>query len=167
MKSGVKPPHSTRREKAMQYKISRKKLISLGIYFVLSDLVALVVVVYFISYPNDCLKKVAMTSGFVISSNQYQAAAHKIADAIKNRKIPGGQILLVGVIVDQNGKVYAVDADRNEVLIDENPQTEPKTELWGGVNLTNLPGNSVFGMLTLTEGENEMVGQSAMLYQRK
>lgn len=151
----------------MQFKISRKKLISLGIYFVLADLLALIVVVYFISYPNDCLKKIATTSGFVISSNQYQAAAHKIADAIKNRKPPGGQMLLVGVIVDQNGKVYAVDADRQEVLIDENPQTETKIELWGGVNLTSLPGDVVFGMLTLTENETELVGQSAMLYQRK
>ena len=151
----------------MQFNISRKKLISLGIYFVLADLFALIGAVYFISYPNDCLKKIATTSGFVISSNQYQAAAHKIADAIKNRKTPGGQMLLVGVIVDQNGKVYAVDADRQEVLIDENPQTETRTELWGGVNLTSLPGNAVFGMLTLTENETELVGQSAMLYQRK
>ncbi len=76
-------------------------------------------------------------------------------------------MLLVGVIVDQNGKVYAVDADRQEVLIDENPQTETKIELWGGVNLTSLPGDVVFGMLTLTENETELVGQSAMLYQRK
>ncbi|MBI4751054.1 MAG: hypothetical protein HY774_21450 [Acidobacteria bacterium] len=151
----------------MQLKLPKKKLISLGIYFVLADLITLGFVVYLICYPNDCLKKIASTPGLVISSNEYQQAAHKIADAIRTRQLPGGRMLLVGVVVDQNGKVCAVDVDRHEVLIDEDPQTEPKTELWGSVNLTSLPGNSVFGMLVLAEGKDEMVGQSAMLYQRK
>jgi hypothetical protein len=176
-KSGVKPPHSTalmsgtfqiqRKEKAMQFKLPKKKLILLGVYFVLADLFALGFAGYLICYPNDCLKKIASTSGLVISSNEYQQAAHKIADAIRIRQLPGGRMLLLGVLVDQDGRVYAVDVDSHEVLIDEDPREESRVELLGGVNLASLPGNSVFAMLTLAEGDDQMVGQSATLYRRK
>lgn len=151
----------------MQLRVSKKKLISLAVYFVVADLMALSFLIYVVSYPSDFLQRMASASGFVISSNEYQQAAHKIADAIQRHKIPGGRMLILGVWVDQTGKVYAVEAESHRVILDENPNPYSGQELMGGVNLVNLPFETVSGLLVLTEGEDRLVGQSATVYQRK
>lgn len=151
----------------MQFKVSKKKLISLAAYFVIADVIALGFIIYVARYPNDCVQKMASAAGFVISSNEYQQAAHKIADAVKNQKIPGGRMLILGVWVDQTGKVFAMDVESHDVILDESPHWEQRKELIGGINLINLPFETVSGLLVLTEGDEQLVGQSAMVYQRK
>ncbi|MBI4749087.1 MAG: hypothetical protein HY774_11400 [Acidobacteria bacterium] len=151
----------------MHINVSKKKLISLAVYFVVGDLIALSVGIYILTHPDASLKMITTASGSVISTNEYQAAAHKIADAIKAQQIPGGQMLLLGVWVDHNGKVYAVEAESHQVILDETPNPNIGQELMGGVNLVNLPFETVSGLLVLTEGEDRLVGQSATVYQRK
>lgn len=151
----------------MHIRVSKKKLILLAVYFVVADLVALCLAIYILTHPNESLKKMTTASGAVISSNEYQAAAHKIADAIKVQQIPGGRMLILGVWVDQSGKVFAMDVESHDVILDESPQREGRKELMGGINLINLPFETVSGLLVLTEGKNQLVGQSAMVYQRK
>ncbi|MBI4747047.1 MAG: hypothetical protein HY774_01040 [Acidobacteria bacterium] len=151
----------------MQIKVSKKKLISLAVYFVVGDLLALSVGIYILTHPDASLKMITTASGAVISTNEYQAAAHKIADAIKAQQIPGGRMFILGVWVDQNGKVYAEEAESHTVILDEDPDPKQGKVLMGGVNLVNLPFDTVSGLLILTEDEHTLVGQSATVYQRK